>query len=150
MGGETGILVSGDSSSKLSLERFGITVTVEVLFAKASTTHTQDFSEIEAHNGLKIVGYDTLGHTKYNSAARDHAVMQSEVETQAGEYCDKARSLDLRVAEKLNEMDISDGDYVDSTTCQRLVESGLVVELMLLPVITLREVQSWVIESDVI
>lgn len=54
------------------------------------------------------------------------------------------------MAKKLDELDIHDGGLVDSSICEKLVESGLVVKLMLVPVITLREVQNWMIEDDII
>ena len=150
LGGETGILVSGSNSHKRTLDRFGITVTVEVLFVETSVTHTKDFAKTEALNTLKVIGYDTLGQTTYNSMAEDHAAIGSEVRKQAEDLCEKSRTLDTRVAEKLDELDIHDGDQIDTSMCQKLVEAGLVVELMLLPAITLRQVQAWVIEDDII
>ena len=150
LGGETGIMVSGSHSDKRTLDRFGITVTVEVLFIEASVTYTQDFVQTEALNTLKIIGYDTLGHTKYNSMAVDQAPLKSEAKKQAQDYCDKAKTLDLRVTEKLDALDIHDGDQIDIAMCQKLVEAGLVVELMLLPAITLRQVQAWMLEDNII
>ena len=150
LGGDTGILVSGNNSQRKKLEKFGITVTVEVLLVEVSVTHTKDFKTAEAHSGIKLIGYDTLGHTAYNSAAENQASAQSGVQSQAANYCTKAQDLDYRVAEKLDTLDIQDGDRIDLEMCRKLVESGLVVELMLLPIITLREVQNWVIEDDVI
>jgi hypothetical protein len=150
LGGDTGILVSGASSDKRSLEKFGVTITVEVLFVKASVSHTKNSLKAEAHSNFKIIGYDTLSHTQYNSEAQGHAALQSEVTREAEGYCEKAKSLDIRVSDKLDELGIHDGDRVDMKLCEKLTQAGLVVELMLLPVITLREVQNWVIEDDVI
>ncbi|CAK4024460.1 Hypothetical predicted protein [Lecanosticta acicola] len=150
LGGDTGILVSGSNSFRKQLEKFGITVTVEVLFVEASVTHTKDVLTTSAGSEVKVIGYDTLGYTRYNSSAENDRSSVADVRNQAEDYVEEARNLDLRVSDKLDELEIRDGDVVDESVCRELVEAGLVVELMLLPAITLRDVQNWVIEDDVI
>lgn len=150
LGGDTGILVSGSGTSKRELEKFGITVTVEVLFVEVGTTHTKDFVAAEAKSEVKFIGYDTLGHSTFNSAAGGRGLDSVAVKRQVQVYCESAKCLDVRVADKLDELDIQDGEQIDETVCRRLIESGLVVELLLLPVSSLREVRHWMVEDDVI
>ncbi|MCJ1249393.1 hypothetical protein MMC30_006616 [Trapelia coarctata] len=150
LGGDTGLMISGSNSSKKELERFGITVKVEVLFVEASTTHTKDFVTTQAGGSLKLVGYDTLDHRTWKSSEEGHGNVASKLRYQAAEVITAAQALDMRVAEKLDELGIQDGDHLNAEDCNKLTESGLVVELVLLPVGTLREVIEWVIEDDII
>ena len=58
--------------------------------------------------------------------------------------------LDIRVAEKLGSLGICDGNYLDAGDCKKLIDSGLVAGLILLPLSGLHQVVGWVIEADVI
>lgn len=69
---------------------------------------------------------------------------------QAVEVITRSQALTVRVTEKLDELRIRDGDHLNSEDCSILTESGLVAELVLLLVSTLREVIEWVIEDDTI
>ena len=151
LGGDTALMISGSNASKKELEKFGITVKVEVLFIEASTTHTKDFATSSASSSLRLVGYDTLDYQSWKAAeVEGHSLEASTLRVQAAEVITRSQALDIRVTEKLDELGIRDGDHLDSDDCTKLTESGLVAELVLLPVSTLREVIEWVIEDDVI
>ncbi|EME41204.1 hypothetical protein DOTSEDRAFT_55096 [Dothistroma septosporum NZE10] len=150
LGDETGILISGSNSHRRRLDRFAITVTVEVLFIETSKTFTKDFVKVDDANSFKIIGYDTLGHTQYDSMASGQAAKGDEIRKEAESYVLKAKTLDNRVSDALDELNVHDGYVVDILTCRKLVECRVVVELILLPVISLREVQQWVLEDNII
>lgn len=151
LGGDTGLLISGSQESKTKLERFGITVRVEVLFIGASTTHTKDITTSTARSSLRLMGYDTLDHQSWRSSqAEKPGFDASAFGAQVAGIVSQSQSLDSRVAEKLDNLGIQDGDHLNSDDCRKLIESGLVAELVLLPVGTLREVIEWVIEDDII
>lgn len=151
LGGDTALMISGSNASKKELEKFGITVKVEVLFIEASTTHTKDVATSSASDSLRLVGYDTLDYQSWNSSeVEGHSGNALALRAQAVEVITRSQALTVRVAEKLDELRLRDGDHLNSEDCRKLTESGLVAELVLLPVSTLREVVEWVIEDDVI
>ena len=70
-------MLSGSNAAKKEIEKFGITVRVEVLFIAASTTHTKDFETTTAQSLLRLLGYDTLDHQNWNTSMRDHGAAAS-------------------------------------------------------------------------
>ncbi|TAQ87212.1 hypothetical protein B7494_g4481 [Chlorociboria aeruginascens] len=140
LGGDTQMMLSGSNSSKRELEKFGVTVKAEVLFVEASTTYTKDFEENGATSELSLIGYDTLDCDNWKCEKGSLAL---EMQTQAAKVIEKSQSLDVRISGKLNELGIEDGAYLSNETCRKLTEAGLVVELILLPVGTLRQVIEW-------
>ena len=151
LGGDTGLMISGSNASKKELEKFGITVKLEVLFIEASTTHTNDFETLASSNASKLVGYDTLDHQCWKSSElEDRGSAALSLREQAKEIINRSQILDLRVSEKLDELEVRDSDHLSLEDCRKLTGSGLVAELVLLPVETLRQVIEWVIEDDII
>ena len=151
LGGDTGLMLSGSNAAKTEIEKFGITVRVEVLFIGASITHTKEFeTATPAQSSLRLLGYDTLDHQNWNTSMKDHGAAASDLRTQASQIILCSQALDIRVAEKLDSLVICDGDRLDAVNCIKLTGSGLVAELILLPVSGLRQVDEWVIEDDII
>ena len=143
-------MLSGSNTAKKEIEKFGITVKVEVLFLEASTTHTKEFEIATAQSSLRLLGYDTLDHKNWNTSMRDHGAAASDLKAQASQITLCSQALDRRVAEKLDSMGICDGDNLDVGDCNKLIQSGLVAELILLPVSGLRQVVEWIMEDNII
>ena len=151
LGGDTALMISGSSAAKKELEKFSITVKVEVLFFEASTTHSEYRASATASSSLRMVGYDTLEHRTWKAAdVEGKSAGAASFRAQAAEVMVRSQSLDIRVMEKLNELGFQDEEHLSKEDCDELTKSGLVAELVLLPVSTLREVIEWVIEDDII
>jgi len=56
IGGETGLLISSSSFRTKKVEKFGVKVTLEVLFVEVSKTWSKDFEEFGAGRSLKLLG----------------------------------------------------------------------------------------------
>ena len=150
LGGDTGLMLSGSNASKKELEKFGLTVKVEVLLIEKSTRHTSNVETNAAKGSLSLIGYDTLDKQNWHTLMGDKGQEAFNLRAQASEIITRAQLLDLRVAQRLDGLGIQDGDRLGQDDCKNLIASGLVVELELLPMATLREVIEWVIEDDII
>ena len=143
-------MLSGSNAAKREIEKLGITVRVQILFITASITHTKEFETASAQSSLRLLGYDTLDHQNWNMSMKDIGAAASDLRNQASQIVLRSQALDIRVAEKLDGLGICDGDQLNVADCNRLTESGLVAELVLLPVSGLRQVVEWIIQDDII
>lgn len=148
VGGETGILISASSFSSKKVETFGIKVTLEVLIFEASKTWTQDFHEFNSSRSLKLLGYDTLDGVNWNSSTSGASVDSFKLHTLS--LVSRSQSILNRVEAALDGYEMSDRMQLTNEQCDRLIEAGLVVELLLQPMYSLRDVKRWTIEDNVI
>lgn len=148
VGGETGILISASSFSSKKVETFGIKVTLEVLIFEASKTWTKDFHEFNSGSSLKLLGYDTLEGVNWNSSVTGAGVDSLKLQTLS--LVSRSQSILNRVEAALDGLEMSDRGQLTNEQCDRLIEAGLVVELLLQPMHSLRDVKRWTIEKDII
>lgn len=148
VGGETGILISASSFSSKKVETFGIKVTLEVLFFEASKTWTKKFHEFDSSRSLKLLGYDTLEGVNWNSSTSGGGV--NCLRSQTLSLVSRSQSILDRVEAALDGLEMSDRTQLTNEQCDRLTEAGLVVELLLQPMYSLRDVKRWTIENDII
>lgn len=148
IGGETGILISASSFSSKKVETFGIKVTVEILFFEASKTWTQDFCEFNSSRSLKLLGYDTLEGAYSNSSISGSGV--DVFRSQILSLVSRSQSILDRVEAALDGLEMFDGTQLTNEQCDRLIEAGLVVELLLQPMYSLRDVKRWTAENNII
>lgn len=139
IGGETGILISASSFSSKKVETFGIKVTLEILFFEASKTWTQEFHEFNSGRSLKMLGYDTLEGKNWNSSISGSGVdiFRSEILS----LVSRSQSILNRVEAALDGLEMFDGTELTNEQCDRLAAAGLVVELLLQPMQSLRDVK---------
>lgn len=148
VGGETGILISASSFSSKQVEKFGIKVTLEVLFLEASKTWNQDFYEFNSGRSLKLLGYDTLEGTYHTDSISGSGV--DLFRSQALSLVSQSQSMLNRVEAALDGLEMFDATQLTNEQCDRLIEAGLVVELLLQPMHSLRDVKRWTSENNII
>lgn len=127
-----------------------------------SKTWTKDFNIFRSGRSLKLLGYDTLEEKNWKSfhAAGDVAtelrrVLQPQADPgslreEAETLLEKSQSLIERVGAVLQSHGVNDGSYLTFQQCEALVEAGVVVELLLLPMARLRDVIRWRLEDNII
>lgn len=149
LGGDTGLMISSHSFEKKKVEQYGITLTVEVLMVEASKTWTKDFYAFAAGKEMRLVGYDTLSDQNWNVSMKSTGDIQKLSEA-AEQVMKNSQDLLERSVKALEDKHLFHGDHLSRTQCDILAKSGIVVELVLLPMSTLRDVARWTTERNVI
>jgi hypothetical protein len=149
LGGDTGVLVgtTGDFSS--TTETLSVEVTVQVLFwsdtySTSTTTHSESHSAT-----VTVLGYDTLTNLHVSKMTK-LGVFNVDVGQDAQSLIHMAQSLPTRVDQKMAEVNLPENEPLSYEICDRLTKAGLVAELVLLPVGTMREVLVWATNDNII
>ncbi|KAJ1325297.1 hypothetical protein MN608_10009 [Microdochium nivale] len=149
LGGDTGIMISSSSFEKKKVEQYGIKATLEVLFVEVSHTWTKDFHAFSAGKKMRMLGYDTLSDKNWGVTMESSLDIEN-LSSQAEEAIVQSQSLVERSMQILEKYGMTDGDYLTNAQCELLTNNGIAVELVLLPLSSLRDVARWTTESDVI
>lgn len=148
LGGDTGLMLSSSSFSSKKVESYGITATVEVLFVEASKTWTKDFHSFSAGRAMRLIGYDTLSDMNWKLSTEESDM--GALAKQAERIMLDSQNILERVLRVLEAKGMADGDELSHEQCEFLTGSGVAVELVLLPMSSLRDVARWTTEHDVI
>lgn len=148
LGGDTGLMLSSSSFSNKKVESYGIKATVEVLFVEVSKTWTKDFHSFEAGKSMKLLGYDTLSDQNWNVTTEESGM--AALSGQAEEVILESQNILERVLKILETQGMADGDELSHEQCEFLTGNGVAVELVLLPMSSMRDVARWTTEHDVI
>lgn len=144
LGADAGVLVSRATCSSALSERLSVTVAVQALFWSYSETEETVSTTSSKKEERRINGYYTLDGVYVDSGKKEGEVkgLMEGME----KLGDKVKGR----LEKVLGGDWEDERVLTGEVCERLCEEGLVVELILMPVKTLREVMMWVLNDDVI
>jgi hypothetical protein len=142
------LLISSSSFRTKKVEKFAVKVTLEVLFIEVSKTWIKDFHEFGAGKSLRLIGYDTLAGENWSSMTEGIGV--DTVKSDALEIVRRSQSILERVSQTLDRLELWDGQDLTSAQCESLIQAGVVVELILLPMASIRDVAQWRIERDII
>lgn len=148
IGGDTGFMLSSSSFSNKKVETYGIKATLEVLLVSVSKEWTKDVQSFSAGKAMKLLGYDTLSDKRWAVTTAGDGIQQ--LVDQGEKIIASSQSLYERTLEILSVHNIDEGDDLTHEQCDFLTESGLAVELILLPMSALRDVARWTTEHDVI
>lgn len=123
-------------------------MTLEVVGIEESKTWTKDLQSFSTGKAMRLVGYDTLSDANWNVTTTDNG-LPALVDAAASVIINSQSILErtLQVLEKHN---MADGDEITLEECEFLTASGMVVELVLLPMSALRDVARWTTERNVI
>lgn len=151
LGGDTGLMLSGSNAARKELEQFGVTLKVKVLFVDKAETWTKNNITSSQASALSLSGYDTLENQHWTlSRGHEDTTSAETVQKCAANVMSKSQTLESRIEDKLNDLNIVDGQVLSFEDCDDLTKSGLVVELVLLPVTSLRQVILWLQEDNII
>ncbi|PWN43860.1 hypothetical protein IE81DRAFT_365491 [Ceraceosorus guamensis] len=178
LGADNAMLVSTNASSLSTQERKTLTVKAECFLFDVEFTEHFDSASYSASAALNITGYDTLSgsmldeHTKWQAStsvefdavqrrSRTLRLLGDQLPSRVEDACEE---LGLRLGQgKANRAESARTglmqDFapvaglekpVDRATCRRLMESNVIVEVVLMPVKSLRSVQEWMYSDDII
>ncbi|RFN44899.1 hypothetical protein FIE12Z_10880 [Fusarium flagelliforme] len=148
LGGDTAMLMSSSSYNTKEKEVFGVTVSVEVLFFESSTHWEKDFNLFASGTSLKLQGYDTLSAQNWNeSSSGDSGATLFE---RSKVIANNTQNLGERLSAILDRMKLQSGAELTMEQCDNLTRSGIVVELVLMPIRTTRHVLEWAVQDNII
>lgn len=147
LGADSVVMVSTSEADKTTTERYAVTVRATVLVYSAEHVEDKFFTYASATSTVNLSAFDTLSSGRWKVVRQGNDVEAMRV---TAAYCaNLATDLPWRVEQKLKEIGIKPGTTVTRGDCMTMCRSGLIVEVVLLPVSTLREVQRH-INSEII
>jgi hypothetical protein len=134
------------------------------LFFSTSKTWEKDFEKFRSGRALKLLGYDTLEGQNWENASvvgdaekkiknlldYRNAADEGSLRADAGTIIERSHNLIERVGKVLKAHNVSNGTYLTFKQCEELIEAGVVVELLLLPMERLRDVIQWRFNNNII
>jgi hypothetical protein len=150
LGGDTALLLSSAAHATKEREVYGVTVTVEVLFFEASKHWEKAFDTFASGSTLTLLGYDTLAGRNWNERAEGAGESAARLFDSSKEIVLSTQCLGERLSKILGDMGLQDGVELDAQTCDELIRKGVVVELVLRPIRTLRQVIQWMLQDNII
>lgn len=145
IGGEAGLLLSVAACAKDVTDTYSFTLAAQAFIFKVSKTYRKFFSEASASSTMTLSGYDTLGSrqiTLKGSGTGGGGDIMKLMET-ANDYENLGQNLDFRIEERMREFSLEPDETIGLEICDAICKSGVVVELLLSPMVTLREVMLW-------
>lgn len=150
LGGDTAMLMSSSSTETKEKEVYGVTVTEDVLFFEHSDSWSKEFNAFSSESSLKLLGYDTLSATNWSEDSRGAQREAVRLLRKSRDIALSTQCLGERLSAILDEMGLGDGGELTMEQCDALTKKGLVVELVLLPLRTVRHVMEWMIHDNLI
>ncbi|RHZ67384.1 uncharacterized protein CDV56_109626 [Aspergillus thermomutatus] len=143
IGGDASVLFSTDTSSRSETETKSVKISVESWFGDYHKEWSTSSTSTEHHAEVRVSAYSTLeqalvGETVMIGTARFQAAIE-----QAQGIHQRAQGLADSIAKELAQIGVKKGKLVTQQQCIQLCESGAVIELLLLPVESLRQVRYW-------
>lgn len=149
LGADTALMLSEGATTSSTVERLSVKVQVTVLFYNNSHTEEKFFTEASENSTFQLSAFDTLSDLHVSETRIGSGGLESLRKT-AGGLSAMANQLGHRVSAKMDELNLQNSDSLEFEMCEKLCASGLVVQLTLLPLSTLREVILWSSSTDVI
>ncbi|KAG7294216.1 hypothetical protein NEMBOFW57_004286 [Staphylotrichum longicolle] len=150
LGGDTALLLSSSAHATKERKVYGVTVTTEVLFFEASKHWEKAFDTFASGSTLTLLGYDTLAGKNWNERAEGGGEGAARLFDSSKEIGLSTQCLGERLSDILDGMGLQDGAELDAQTCDELIRKGVVVELVLRPVRTLRQAIQWMLQDNII
>lgn len=172
LGGDAGVSLSETATASRKVERLSVKVAVKVLFVKASKTHEKFFRSAGASSGFRVSGFDTLTQmlvpagepvSVFSESSTSDKGLPGSCESAMEALATRAKAMEKicvrlpwRVTQEINRVGLAENQEISWGRLQELLggECGtgghLVVEMILLPVTSLRPVIEWSLSEDVI
>jgi len=148
LGADAGATLNATTKMSSMSETLELTVTVKVLFVKASATFSTSKTSFDSSSAMSFCGYSTLdNHQLAIASVTLSEAEQRALKEAAGCFLDKVQSLEGRARAKLKSMHLEDGQILPLSACVELCQSGLVVQLLLAPFARLEEFVSVAYQS---
>ena len=176
IGADHAMTVSTSSRSNSKTEIKTLTAKAESFLLNVNYTTQTSSSSASGDADLNVIGFDSLSGTtmKRTTTWGASATLDfNKIQLDTSDLLTMGDRIATRVEQRLRDLGLPVGSFsqekndpddvvtgstelgpprvtVGRDTCQALVESGLVVELVLLPVRNLRQVREWMLQDDII
>jgi hypothetical protein len=151
LGGDTGVLFASSKSTSIKDEDVSVTVKVETFIADEEYTTSTHWRELSYSAQMDVIGYDTLTHQSIlKSSGEGKTSSPSEIAGDARSLLQMGQDLSWRVEREIKKYGLENGVPLSAEVCDQLTKGCLVVELILLPIRTWREVIAWSNNTNVI
>ena len=132
LGAEKAVNLNIKTYDKTEKETKQITVTVKVLFIEESETWTETETRAVSDLNMDIIGYDTLEKKFESRSSKDRGSLTAAGNTYRT-FDSAVRNLQRGVKERLRSLGLRDKAMLTGEACDKLFDSGLVRQLVLLP-----------------
>ncbi|PTD06152.1 hypothetical protein FCULG_00012295 [Fusarium culmorum] len=150
VGGDAGVMMSLGSSSRTVSESITICIKVEILFFSFEDSWSKSWSSAESDLRVTLSCFSTVEQAKIQEQRQmGDPKLYSFIQEARGIH-NRAQSLVDTIQWKLDQLGVSQDKHVTTEQCVGLCQSGVVVELLLFPVESLRELQYWKTDQNVI
>jgi len=149
IGADTGLMCGESAQANSTVEKLSVKVEVTALLYTDTYTDSKFFSTAGESSSFSLAGFDTLSdlHVLENSMGGGGLNSLRQKATSLSAMADQLTS---RVQAKLRNFGLYEKQALSFEMCEKICESGLVVELILLPINKLRDVVKWTKTDDVI
>lgn len=164
IGGDAAVALSESSFAANMVESLSVEVSVDMLFAGFSRSYTKFLRSSEAGSGFRVTGFDTLSRmwipagtsisvgSALKNANDKSAMIELAMQVNAMEKL--VMQLPQSVLRQARDAGLQEEKEISWERLQEVLEddhaSCLVVEVILLPITTLRPVWEWGFSADVI
>jgi hypothetical protein len=151
LGGESGMVLTQSTTASGSVEIKALEAKVKVLCFGA--THHEEWIKSSSSSTARfdIVAYDTLDHTMWPPPLQEKSLPHPEQdELRAKQFGARVQGLTHRVTSAMRSLGLEESTLIGLEECHSLCESGLVMELILLPTRYLRQVMEWATNDNII
>ncbi|OOQ91472.1 hypothetical protein PEBR_00815 [Penicillium brasilianum] len=145
LGADAGACISAESSTYDSEETLKITVTVKVLFASVSASHTESSQRHESSAKFTFSGFSTLHGEVESSPGTSSPASVADLQAlqnQASAHMARVARLDQELQERMTSLGLTGGAKLPWHLCGEICRAGVVVQLLLAPFRSLVEYQA--------
>jgi hypothetical protein len=143
-------MMSLASGSKGITDSVTVCIKVEVLFFSSEDSWSKSWSQAETDLRVTLSCFSTIEKARIQEQRQlGDPTLYSFIQEARGIH-NRAQEFVGTIQRKLDRMGISKDKHITADQCVKLCESGVVVELLLFPIRTLRELQYWSTDDNII
>ena len=151
LGGDAAVFVSDSKSARSITERLSVEATLTVLFVEVSKTWETFFTDSSSDSAYSMYGFDTIDNINYPAGppVRPSPALMNLLD-QINAMENRCNQLAARVSMVMEALGLENDGTLSRSTLDDLLKTSLVVDVLLMPLSTLREVQQWSISKNII
>jgi hypothetical protein len=142
LGADTAVMISTSECDRTKAERVAVKVEAQVAFWSAEHVENKFFRYATKSAMVNLSGFDTLSNSRWKDSTLGTDL--DGIRATAAYIANLAQDLPSRVDEKLRDIGLDSDSVVTQGDCLNMCRSGIVVEIVLLPISRLRQVQLYI------
>jgi hypothetical protein len=132
IGAERAAHLTAVEQAKSFKEESSVTVSVKIIGKEFSDTTKNKFEEMSKHSEVRVMGFDTL-NSRFSRLVNKDGIGAGKLHEEYWNYSKDALRIEKDIADRMQQMELKDKQSLSIDDCNRLYESGLVVQVVLLP-----------------